>query len=144
MSLAMATVYDCSVITLPKISDRAGNITPVHGMVDVPFEVKRVFYLYDVPGGEARGAHAHKELTQFIVAASGSFEVVLDDGHNQRTVFLNRPYLGLLIPPFIWAHEANFSSGGICLVLASMNYDEADYIRGYDEFRTIRNPTGNT
>lgn len=138
MNPSTVTIYDCPLITLPKIQNRAGNITPVHGGLDVPFEVKRVFYLYDVPGGESRGAHAHKELSQFIIAASGSFEVILDDGRNQRTVFLNRPYMGLLIPPGIWAHEANFSSGGICLVLASMTYAESDYLRNYDDFLAFR------
>lgn len=128
------TVYDCSVIELPKVSNRAGNITPVHGNINVPFDVKRVFYTYDIPGGEARGAHAHKECHQFLVAASGSFEVVLDDGVNKRTVLLNRPFYGLHIPPGIWAAEQGFSSGAICLVLASEKYDEADYIRDYNEF----------
>lgn len=131
------TVYDCSVIELPKINNRAGNITPVHGNRNVPFPIKRVFYLYDIPGGEDRGAHAHKECHQFLVAASGSFEVVLDDGENKRTVTLNRPYFGLHIPPGIWAAEQGFSSGSICLVLASHTYDESDYIRDYDEFKMI-------
>ena len=99
-------VYDCSLVELPKIANRAGNITPVHGNVNVPFDVKRVFYTYDIPGGEARGAHAHKECHQFLVAASGSFEVVLDDGVNKRTVLLNRPFYGLHIPPGISAYPA--------------------------------------
>lgn len=128
------TVYDCAVIELPRIENPAGNITPVHGMVNLPFDIKRVFYSYDIPGGEARGAHAHKECHQFLVAASGSFEVVLDDGINRRTVLLNRPFYGLHIPPGIWASEQGFSSGAICLVLASEKYTEADYIRDYDEF----------
>ena len=128
------TVFDCSIITLPKIRDRRGNITPVHNKVEVPFHVKRIFYLYDVPGGESRGAHAHHACHQFLVAASGSFEVLLDDGRTQRLVQLNRPYLGLHIPPMIWASEVNFSSGAICLVLASESYNAADYIRSYQEF----------
>ncbi len=133
------SVYDCSVIELPKIHNRAGNITPIHGLENLPFEIKRVFYLYDIPGGEDRGAHAHKECHQFLVAASGAFEVVLDDGKNKRTVSLNRPYFGLHIPPGIWAAEQGFSSGSICLVLASHTYDEKDYIRSYKEFLSFRN-----
>lgn len=128
------TVYDCSIIEMPRIENEAGNITPVQGLDNLPFDVKRVFYLYDIPGGEARGAHAHKQCHQFLIAASGSFEVVLDDGKNKRTVMLNRPYFGLHIPPSIWAAEQGFSSGSICLVLASHQYDEADYIRNYNEF----------
>lgn len=128
------TIYDCSVIELPKITFRQGNITPVHGIVNVPFDIKRVFYLYDIPGGEARGAHAHKQCHQFLVAASGSFEVILDDGINKRTVTLNRPFYGLYIPPGIWAAEQGFSSGSVCLVLASEKYDEIDYIRSYEDF----------
>ena len=128
------TVYDCSIIELPKITMRQGNITPVEGMIDLPFKVKRVFYSYDIPGGESRGAHAHKECHQFIVAASGSFEVALDDGRNKRTVLLNRPFYGLHVLPGIWAAEQGFSSGSICLVLASHGYQADDYIRDYKEF----------
>lgn len=134
--MKLPTVYDCSIIELPRIENRAGNITPVQGRVNVPFDIKRVFYSYDIPGGEARGAHAHKECHQFLVAASGSFEVVLDDGRNKRTVLLNRPFYGLHVPPGIWASEQGFSSGSICLVLASECYSEEDYIRDYDEFIT--------
>lgn len=128
------TVYDCSVIELPKISNRAGNITPVHGRKEIPFDIKRVFYLYDIPGGESRGAHAHKECHQFLIATSGAFEIDLDDGVTKRTVSLNRPNFGLHIPPGIWAAEKGFSSGAICLVLASHVYDEQDYIRKYEDF----------
>lgn len=128
------TVFDCSIIDLPKIENVAGNITPLYGNLNVPFEIKRVFYSYDIPGGQARGAHAHKECHQFLVAASGSFEVVLDDGMNKRTVLLNRPFYGLHVPPGIWAAEQGFSSGSICLVLASHGYDEGDYIRNYDNY----------
>jgi len=128
------TVFDCNLLQLPKIENRAGNITPIHNNIEIPFEVKRVFYLYDIPGGESRGAHAHKECHQFLVAASGSFEILLDDGKSKRTVFLNRPYMGLHIPPGIWASELNFSSGSICLVLASHTYNENDYIRNYQDF----------
>ena len=130
----MITVYDCSLINLPKIQNRSGNITPVTGDLNLPFKIKRVFYSYDIPGGESRGAHAHKQCHQFIVAASGAFEVMLDDGHTKRTVLLNRPFYGLHIPPGIWAAEQNFSSGSVCLVLASEGYDAADYIRDYDQF----------
>lgn len=133
------SVYDCSVIELPKITDRSGNITPVEGIRNLPFDIKRIFYSYDIPGGEARGAHAHKTCHQFLVAASGSFEVVLDDGTNKRTVLLNRPFYGLHIPPGIWAAEQGFSSGSICLVLASDLYYEADYIRNYNEFINYQN-----
>jgi hypothetical protein len=129
------TVYDCSVIELPKNHDPEGNLTPVYSGEHVPFDIKRVFYLYDIPGGESRGAHAHKECHQFLVAASGAFEVVLDDGVNKRTVTLNRPFYGLHIPPGIWAAEQGFSSGSVCLVLASEKYDESDYIRSYEEFK---------
>ena len=130
----LKSVYDCSVIELPRIENAKGNITPVHSGINLPFEIARIFYLYDIPGGEARGAHAHRECHQFLVAASGSFEVVLDDGYNKRTVTLNRPYFGLHIPPGVWAAEQGFSSGSICLVLTSHIYDEADYIRDYASF----------
>lgn len=132
------TVYDCSVIELPKITMRQGNITPIQGVENLPFDVKRVFYTYDIPGGESRGAHAHKECHQFIVAASGAFEVLLDDGINKRTVLLNRPFYGLHVPPGIWASEQGFSSGAICLVLASDLYSKDDYIRDYEEFLQFR------
>ena len=132
------SVFDCSIIELPKITDRRGNITPVYSNENIPFDVKRVFYLYDIPGGEARGAHAHKKCHQFLVAASGAFEVVLDDGVNKRTVTLNRPYYGLHIPPGIWAAEQGFSSGSVCLVLASEKFDESDYIREYEEFKEYK------
>ena len=128
------TVYDCSIIEMPRIENAAGNITPIQGSENLPFDVERVFYLYDIPGGEARGAHAHKECHQFLIAASGSFEVALDDGKNKRTVMLNRPHFGLHIPPGMWAAEQGFSSGSICLVLTSHKYDEADYIRDYEEY----------
>ena len=128
------TVYDCSVYELPRIKNRAGNITPIHNEVEIPFAVKRVFYLYDIPGGESRGAHSHKECHQFLVATSGSFEVFMDDSKTKRTVQLNRPYFGLHIPPGIWASEINFSSGSICLVFASHLYNGGDYIREYQEY----------
>lgn len=133
------TVFDCSVIDLGKIGFNEGNLTVVENCKQFPFDVKRVFYLYDIAGGENRGAHAHKECHQFLIAASGSFEVALDDGVYKRQVFLNRPQMGLHIPPGIWASEMNFSSGAICLVLASHSYDEKDYLRDYDEFLNYRN-----
>lgn len=128
------SVFDCSLCRLNKFHDPEGNLTVISGNVHVPFPIKRVFYSYDIPGGEDRGAHAHKECHQFIIAASGSFEVVLDDGTNKRTVALNRPFWGLHVPPGIWASEQGFSSGSICLVLASHGYSEDDYIRNYDDF----------
>ncbi len=128
------SVFDCSVIDLGKISFDEGNLTVVENNSSFPFNVKRVFYLYDIAGGESRGAHSHKECHQFLIAASGSFEVSLDDGKFKRQVFLNRPDIGLHIPPGIWASEINFSSGAICLVLASHTYNENDYIRNYEDF----------
>lgn len=134
MSKMKNSVYDCSLIELPRIENRAGNITPITNSEEIPFDIKRVFYLYDIPGGESRGAHAHKECHQFLVAASGSFEVLLDDGRTKRTVQLNRPFAGLHIPPGIWASEINFSSGVVCLVFTSHNYAETDYLRSYDDY----------
>ncbi|WP_082798764.1 GNAT family N-acetyltransferase [Chryseobacterium cucumeris] len=128
------SVFDCNVIDLGKISFDEGNLTVVENNAAFPFNVKRIFYLYDIAGGESRGAHSHKECHQFLIAASGSFEVSLDDGKFKRQVFLNRPDLGLHIPPGIWASEINFSSGAICLVLASHTYNENDYIRNYEDF----------
>lgn len=133
------TVFDCSVIDLGRISFSEGNLTVVENHSEFPFEVRRVFYLFDIAGGESRGAHAHVECHQFLVAASGSFEVNLDDGKYKRQVFLNRPNIGLHIPPGVWASEMNFSSGAICLVLASHEYNEADYIRDYEQFINFRN-----
>ncbi len=127
-------VFDCSLIHLSQLGDRNGHITVVHNKKEIPFDIKRIFYLYDIPGGESRGAHAHILCHQFLIAVSGSFEVLLDDGNTKRQVMLNRPNLGLHIPPGIWASEINFTSGSVCLVLASHNYDESDYIRDYDEY----------
>lgn len=128
------SVFDCSLCELSKMHDVEGNLTYMYENVHVPFPINRVFYSYDIPGGEDRGAHAHKECHQFIIAASGSFEVALNDGVNRRTVQLNRPFWGLHVPPGIWASEQGFSSGSICLVLASHGYSEDDYIRNYDDF----------
>jgi hypothetical protein len=129
-----STVFECSLVQLPKIHNPAGNITAVNNQTEIPFDVKRVYYVYDVPGGEARGGHAHKELQQFIVAASGSFDIILNDGKVKRTFNLSRPYMGVFVPPGIWRELDNFSSGAICLVLASHVYQEEDYIREYDRF----------
>ena len=128
------SVFDCSLCELNKMHDMEGNLTYMYENVHVPFPINRVFYSYDIPGGEDRGAHAHKRCHQFIIAASGSFEVALDDGENKRTVLLNRPFWGLHVPPGIWASEQGFSSGSICLVLASEGYSEDDYIRKYDDY----------
>jgi len=127
-------VTDCSVIELPKIENRYGNLTSIQNSIEIPFDIKRIFYLYDIPGGKDRGTHAHLECHQFLIAGSGSFDVLLDDGKSKKLFFLNQPYKGLHIPPGIWASEVNFSSGSICLVLASHKYDEKDYIRDYQEF----------
>lgn len=129
------TVYDCKIIELDKHHREQGNITVVENNETVPFDVRRAYYLYDVPGGESRGGHAHKELSQLIIAASGSFNVTLDDGYDKRTFALNRPYQGLYVVPGIWRELDDFSSGSVCLVLASTKYDEADYIRDYSEFK---------
>ena len=128
------SVSDCALIELPKIENRSGNLTLIQNSIEIPFDIKRIFYLYDIPGGKDRGAHAHIECHQFLIAGSGSFDVLLDDGKSKKLVTLNQPYRGLHIPPGIWASEINFSSGSICLVLASHKYDEKDYIREYDKF----------
>lgn len=133
-----STVYDCSFIEIDKHDHKKGNISVIENNETVPFEVKRVYYLYDVPGGESRGGHAHKELRQLIVAASGSFNVTLDDGNVKRTFTLNRPYHGLLVVPGIWRELDDFSSGSVCLVLASHLYDENDYIRNYNEYKNYK------
>lgn len=132
-------VFDCSIIEIDKHhSDRKGNISVVQNNIDIPFTIKRVYYLYDVPGGESRGGHAHRELEQLIIAVSGSFTVILDDGRTKRSYTLNRPYQGLYIKPGIWRELDDFSSGAICLVLASDIYLENDYIRDYNEFLHFR------
>lgn len=132
--MTKSSIYNCNVLILPKIHNRSGNITALNNSMDLPFDVQRVYYLYDIPGGELRGGHAHRELQQLIVAVSGSFDITLDDGKNKKTVSLNRPYYGLHVIPGIWRELSNFSSGAICLVLASHIYDENDYIRDYSDF----------
>jgi hypothetical protein len=129
-----SSVYDCHVLPLTKIHNLAGNTTIVEGNRNIPFNLRRIYYLYDIPGGESRGGHAHKELQQLIVAGSGSFEVLLDDGENKKIVRLDRPNFGLLIIPGIWRELIEFSSGAICIVMASHKYNESDYMRDYDSF----------
>ena len=128
------SINDCRLIDLPKICDPRGNLTYVEGENHIPFEIKRVYYLYDVPGGSYRGSHAHKNLHQFMIAMSGSFDVCLDDGDNKQRFHLNRSYYGLYVCPMIWRYLENFSSGAVCMVLTSHHYDENDYIRDYIEF----------
>jgi hypothetical protein len=133
------SVSDCLVIELPKIENRSGNLTSIQNSIEIPFDIKRIFYLYDIPGGKDRGAHAHLECHQFLIAGSGSFDVLLDDGKLKKLVTLNQPYIGLYIPPGLWASEINFSSGSICVVLASHKFDEEDYIRDYKDYLKIKN-----
>jgi hypothetical protein len=135
------SLRDCANIELPKVTDPRGNLTFVEGGRHIPFEIKRVFYLYDVPGGAWRAGHALKSCHQFIVAASGSFDVVLDDGFQRQRFHLNRSYNGIYVPPLIWREIEDFSSGSVCLVLASQAYDEKDYFREYGEFiRAVKVP----
>ena len=133
-----STVHDCKIILLNKIFNRAGNITIIENNLDIPFEIKRIYYLYDIPSNEKRGGHAHKELYQLVIAASGSFNINLNDGVNDKTIFLNRPDFGLLMVPGIWRDLSDFSSGSVCLVFASEIYSENDYIRNYNEFITLK------
>lgn len=129
------SIHRCSIVNLPKIADPRGNLTFIEGGKHVPFPIERVYYLYDVPGGAERGGHAHKQLQQLIIAISGSFDVVLDDGRERKKVQLNRSYHGLMICSMIWREIENFSSGAVCLVLASRHYEEDDYYRNYDTFQ---------
>jgi hypothetical protein len=134
MESRSSTINDCKIIALRKIHDVRGNLTPIEGGRDLPFDIKRIYYLYDVPSGESRGAHAHKELQQLIIAANGSFTITLDDGYNKKSFTLNRPYQGLYVVPGIWRDLDDFSSGAVLLCLASEHYIAEDYIREYDEF----------
>lgn len=129
------SVHDCKVLDLPVIHAPEGNLTFVEGSRHAPFDIERIYYLYDVPGGATRGGHAHRSLKQLMIAMSGSFEVLLDDGVEKKAVTLSRSYQGLYIGPMIWRELVNFSSGSVCVVLASAHYDEADYYREYDEFQ---------
>jgi WxcM-like, C-terminal len=135
---ALPSVDDCLLMDLPRIPRREGNITVVTGTDDLPFDVQRVYYLYDIPGGASRGGHGHKNLQQLVVAVMGGCDVVLDDGARTRTVTLNRAHHGLYIPPLLWRDLRNFLTGTVCLVLASQPYDESDYFRSYNEFLTRR------
>jgi len=138
----VATFLRCKIIELPKITDARGNLTFVEANRHIPFEIKRIYYLYDIPGGESRAGHAHKRLQQFMIAASGSFNVTVDNGHSRQRFHLNRSYYGLYVPPMVWRELNDFSSGSVCLVLASMCFDESDYIRDYNSFRdTIKKGT---
>ncbi len=132
------TVYDCSVSELHKVHDRRGNLTALNSGIDLPFDIKRVFYIYDIPSGAYRGAHAHKEAYQFIVAAGSSFDVQLDDGRNKKTVHLDRPNFGLLVPPGVWCRLQNFSSAAVAMVLTSDKYDAADYLNDYSGFTLFK------
>jgi hypothetical protein len=133
------SINDCVILPLTKIHNRAGNITVIDGKKHLLFDIKRVYYLYDIPGGEGRGGHAHKALFQLIIAASGAFDVLLDDGQNKKIVTLNRPDVGLMVVPGIWRELLEFSSGAICLVLASTVYFENDYIRKYEDYMNYKN-----
>jgi len=136
--MAKTSINDCKVVLLPKINDPRGNLTFIEGNRHIPFSIQRVYYLYDVPGGAERGGHAHKDLHQLIIAMSGSFDVVLDDGAEKKRFHLNRSYAGLYVCPMIWREIDNFSSGSVCMVLASNRYEEDDYYRNYEEFVNIR------
>jgi hypothetical protein len=127
---------DCRLIALPKIEDGRGNLTYIESTRHVDFEIQRVYYLYDVPGGADRGGHAHRTLRQLIIAVSGSFDVIIDDGRERSTIHLNRSYSGLYLAPMVWREIENFSGGSVCLVLASAHFDESDYIRDYDDYRS--------
>lgn len=138
MESRRSTIKDCKIIDLRKIHDVRGNLTPIEGGRDLPFDIKRIYYLYDVPSGESRGAHAHKELQQLIIAANGSFTITLDDGHNKKAFTLNRPYQGLYVVPGIWRDLDDFSSGAVLLCLASEHYKAEDYIRDYSDFKAYK------
>lgn len=138
------SLEQCRIVELPKIADPRGNLTFVEGGNHIPFDIKRVYYLYDVPGGASRAAHAHKQLQQLMIAMSGSFDVTLDDGKGKRKFHLNRSYMGLYIPSMIWRDLDNFSSGSVCMVLASRPYDEGDYIRDYDQYLAAVRAGGST
>lgn len=134
MNRLVADIHNCNVVELLKIHNPAGNITIIQNGIHQPFDIKRIYYLYDVPGGSERGGHAHKALYQLIIAASGSFDVIIDDGRNKKIIQLNRPNFGLIVIPGIWREIVNFSSGAICLVLASQKFNAEDYLREYNEF----------
>lgn len=132
------SLQHCRIIDLPKIEDPRGNLTYIEADKHVPFDIRRVYYLYDVPGGSHRGGHAHKDLHQLLIAMSGSFDILLDDGRTKFKYHMNRSYYGLYIPPMIWREIDNFSSGSVCMVLASEHYLESDYYRDYEQFRQAK------
>ena len=132
------TINDCQMLSLPKMNDPRGNLTFIEGAIHIPFNIKRIFYLYDVPTGESRGAHAHHTLHQFLICLSGSFDVAVDDGKSHTVIHLNRPWKGLHLPPMIWAAEINFDPGTVCLVLASDLYNAEDYIRDYRSYLHLK------
>jgi len=135
------SIDQCRIFDLPKVMDPRGNLSVVEGGNHIPFDIKRIYYLYDVPGGSSRAGHGHKELQQLIIAMSGSFDVIVDDGYQRKKFHLNRSYYGLYIPKGMWRELENFSSGGVCLVLASTLYDPTDYYRNYDDFLRFLNQT---
>lgn len=139
MIFSKSTIFDCEILQLPVVHKQSGNITSINSFENIPFDIKRIYYLYDIPGGEERGGHAHRNLFQLLVAAGGAFEVSLFDGVNRKIVHLDRPNIGLYIVPGIWRELLNFSSGSICLVLASLPYSEEDYIRDYTYFTRSKN-----
>ena len=134
-SEACTALKECRIVNFPKVTDYRGNLSFIEENRQIPFQIRRVYYLYDVPSGASRGGHAHKELQQVVIALSGSFDVILDDGYSKRTFFLNRPHYGLYIPARIWRELENFSSNSVALSLVSQVYDESDYLRSYDEFK---------
>lgn len=134
----MSRIEECKILDLPKVQDPRGNLSIVESSINIPFDIKRVFYIYDVPTGEERGAHAHKTLHEFLICLSGGFDVKLDDGFSKKTIHLNRPWFGLHIPPLIWACETNFDPGSVCLVLTSDFYDSNDYLRDYEDFISLK------
>ena len=139
MNTKKTTIYDCSLIHFAKIGDRKGNISPIENSLHIPFDINRVFYIYDIPAGKDRGGHAHYNCHQLLISVSGSFDVLIDDGKSKKAFMLNRPFIGLHIPPGIWAEEFGYSAGSVCLVLASEKYDNEDYIRDYDEYLRVKN-----
>lgn len=134
MQINKSSVFNCTLLDLPKILTEGGNITALNNNIDLPFDIKRVYYLFDVPSGESRGGHGHINLQQLIIAVSGSFDIIIDDGNVKRTFHLSRPNIGLFLPCGLWRELVNFSSGSICLVLASQEYDKNDYIRDYNKY----------
>ncbi|MDG1841284.1 MAG: FdtA/QdtA family cupin domain-containing protein [Crocinitomicaceae bacterium] len=134
----MNTIFNCDIIELKKINNRAGNISVVENDLSIPFKINRVYYIYDVPGGSDRGGHAHKTLEQYVVAVSGAFDIIIDDGRNKKSIRLDRPYIALHIKKGIWREMRNFTSGSVCMVMASLPYDKEDYIDNYKAFKKFK------